>query len=244
MIASPAKVAVVTGASGAIGGAIARSLADPGAILCLSSRDPGRLEACARDLAPRAARVLAHVADIGTDDGIRGLAARVESELGRVDVLVHAAGRLRLGHLEAAGWGDLDELYRVNLRAPYLLTKALLPGLKRARGQVVFVNSTAALVAGPDNGLYAATKSGLCTLASSIRDHVNAYGIRVLSVFPGRTASPMQQAVHDFERKRYQPATLLQPEDVAAAIAAALALPPTAEITKIVVRPMKKLSED
>jgi NADP-dependent 3-hydroxy acid dehydrogenase YdfG len=242
--AGHAKVAVVTGASGAIGGAVAHALAGPETVLCLTGRDAGRLEACARDVAPRAARVLTHVTDIATDEGIRGLVARIESELGRVDVLVHAAGGTRLGNIEAAGWSDLDEQYRVNLRAPFLLTKAMLPMLKRARGQVVFVNSTAALSPGPENGLYAATKSGLRTLVSSIRDHVNGYGIRVLSVFPGRTASRMQQAIHDFERRRYQPASLLQPEDVAAAIAAALALPPTAEVTKIVVRPMKKPSGD
>jgi NADP-dependent 3-hydroxy acid dehydrogenase YdfG len=244
VIASDAKVVVVTGASGAIGGAVARALGGPQIALCLTARDVGRLEACARELAPRVGRVLTHPADIASDEGIRGLAARVEAELGRVDVLVHAAGGMRLGNIENAGWSDLDEQYRINLRAPFLLTKALLPLLKRATGQVVFVNSTAALAPGPENGLYAATKSGLRTLVSSVRDHVNGYGIRVLSVFPGRTASRMQQAIHDFERKRYQPWSLLQPEDVAAAVAAALALPRTAEVTKIVVRPMKKPSQD
>ena len=244
MTASPANVAVVTGASGGIGRAVVRALAGPQTALCLSGRDEARLEACAREVAPGAARVLTHASDIATDEGIRGLAERVESELGRVDVLVHAAGELRLGDIEAAGWSDLDEQYRVNLRAPFLLTKAQLPMLKRAKGQVVFVNSSAALAPGAENGLYAATKSGLRTLASSVRDHVNGYGIRVLSVFPGRTASAMQKMVHDFERRRYQPSSLLQPEDVAAAIAAALALPRTAEVTEISVRPMKKPSGD
>jgi short-subunit dehydrogenase len=242
--AFPGNVAVVTGASGGIGRAVAQALAGPETALCLSGRDPARLEACARDVAARAARVLTYCSDIATDEGIRGLVERVESELGRVDVLVHAAGELRLGHIEAAGWGDLDEQYRVNLRAPFLLTKAMLPMLKRARGQVVFVNSTAALASGPENGLYAATKSGLRTLADSIRGYVNAYGIRVLSVFPGRTASSMQRAVHDFEGRRYEPSSLLQPEDVAAAIVAALALSSTAEATEISIRPMKKPSED
>jgi NADP-dependent 3-hydroxy acid dehydrogenase YdfG len=235
---------VVTGASGGIGRAVARALAGPDTALCLSGRDPARLEACARDVAPGAARVLTHAGDIAADEGIRGLAERIESELGRVDVLVHAAGELRLGDIEAAGWSDLDEQYRVNLRAPFLLTKALLPMLRRAAGQVVFVSSSAALAAGRDNGLYAATKSGLRALADSIRAHVNAQGIRVLTVFPGRTASAMQQAVHEFEGKRYRPESLLQPEDVAAAIAAALALPRTAEVTEISVRPMRKPAAD
>lgn len=244
MTVSPAKVAVVTGASGGIGRAVARALARPDTALCLSGRDRARLDVCAEDIARCGARVLTHASDIATDEGIRGLAERIETELGRVDVLVHAAGDLRLGDIEAAGWNDLDELYRINLRSPFLLTKALLPMLKRAAGQVVFVNSSAALASGPENGLYAATKSGLRTLASSIRAHVNGYGIRVLSVFPGRTASAMQQVVHEFEGRAYRPSSLLQPEDVAAAIAAALALPSTAEVTEISVRPMKKPSAD
>jgi NADP-dependent 3-hydroxy acid dehydrogenase YdfG len=238
--ADPAKVAVVTGASGGIGRAVARALAAPDAALCLSGRDQARLDACAREVAPASGRVLVHASDLATDEGIRSLAGRVESELGRVDVLVHAAGELRLGNVEAAGWGDLDELYRTNLRAPFLLTKALLPLLERARGQIVFVSSSAALASGAENALYAATKAGLRAIANGIRDHVNRYGIRVLTVFPGRTASAMQQAVHGFEGRRYEPASLLQPEDVAGAIAAALQLPPTAEATEISVRPMRK----
>jgi NADP-dependent 3-hydroxy acid dehydrogenase YdfG len=118
--------------------------------------------------------------------------------------------------------------------------------LKESRGQVVFVNSTAGLAAGADNGLYAATKSALRSLSGSIRDHVNAFGIRVLSVYPGRMATPMQEAVHRFEGHHYAPETLLQPSDVADAIVAALDLPRTAEVTDIMLRPMKKpaLRED
>jgi short-subunit dehydrogenase len=166
----------------------------------------------------------------------------VSAECGRLDVLVHSAGALHLGSVEAAGWEDLDELYRVNLRAPFLLTRACLSLLKESRGQVVFVNSTAGLVAGADNALYAATKQALRSLAGSLRDHLNPYGVRVLSVYPGRTASPMQRRVHAFERRPYDAEALLQPSDVAAMIVAALALPRTAEVTDVMVRPLAKPS--
>jgi short-subunit dehydrogenase len=211
-------------------------------ILCLTGRDAGRLGDSAREISEKGGRAVVHRADLSSDDGIHGLVARVRSDLGRVDVLVHAAGAIHLGDVEAAGWSDLDEQYRVNLRAPFLLTKALLPMLKESRGQVVFVNSTAGLVAGIDNALYAATKHALRSLAGSIRDHVNPLGIRVMSVFPGRTATPMQEAVHRFEQRDYHGAALLQPDDVAEIIVAALASPRTAEVTDIVVRPMKKPS--
>jgi short-subunit dehydrogenase len=105
---------------------------------------------------------------------------------------------------------------------------------------VVFVNSTAGLAAGADNALYAATKHALRSLAGSIRDQVNQSGIRVLSVFPGRTATPMQEAVVRFENRTYRPEELLQPEDVAEMVVAALMLPRTAEVVDVVMRPMTK----
>jgi len=235
-----AGVAVVTGASGGIGRATASALAGQGMSLCLSGRDVGRLQEVAREMTPRAPHVLVHAADLSMDDGIRSLASRVAADFGRVDVLVHAAGTIRLGNVESSAWGDLDEQYRVNLRAPFLLTKAFLPILKEAHGQVVFVNSTAGLVASGENGLYAATKQALRAIAGSIRDHVNADGVRVISVFPGRTATSMQQAIHLFEGRSYEAADLVQAGDVAELIVGALGLSRTAEVTDIVVRPMKK----
>jgi short-subunit dehydrogenase len=235
-------IAVVTGASSGIGWAVAQALAARGMELCLSGRDARRLEACAREIASLGKTALVYCADLSTDEGIRELTERVTTGPARLDVLVHAAGNIHLGNVEVAGWGDLDEQYAINLRAPFLLTKTFLPLLKESRGQVVFVNSTAGLTAGVDNGLYAATKHGLRSLAGSIRDQVNQYGIRVLSVFPGRTATPMQEAVHRFEGRRYQPGELLQSSDVAEILVAALALPRSAEVMDVVVRPMNKPS--
>jgi len=233
-------VAVVTGASSGIGRAVALALARHGMSLFLTGRDGPRLESCHRDAAAIGVEVASHQADLSSDDAIRGLSAAVTSRFGKVDVLVHAAGALALGNIEEAGWGDLDDLYRLNLRMPFLLTKLLLPLLQEARGQIVFVNSTAALQVAADNGLYAATKHALRSLAGSIREHVNPQGVRVLSVFPGRTATPMQEAVQRFERRTYDAASLLQPSDVADVVVSALVLPRTGEVTEIIVRPMQK----
>ena len=233
-------LAVVTGASGGIGGAIAWALAARGMSLCLSGRDSTRLDELAAQIGSRAPQVLVHSSDLATDEGIRGLVASVGTHSPGVDVLVHAAGTICLGDIESVGWNDLDEQYRMNVRAPFLLTKAFLPMLKERRGQVVFINSTAALSAGADNGLYAATKHALRSISDSIRDHVNPYGVRVVSVFPGRTASAMQEAVHRFEGRRYEAADLVQAADVAELTIGALVLPRTAEVTDVVLRPMKK----
>jgi NADP-dependent 3-hydroxy acid dehydrogenase YdfG len=235
------QIAVITGASGGIGRAVAVALAARGLQPCLVGRDLDRLQRLAEELATRGARPSLVRADLGSDEGIRTLVASVEV-LGRVDVLFHGAGALRLGDVMAAGWDDLDELYRVNVRAPYLLTKALLPLLVASQGQIVFVNSSAAMKPGEANGVYAATKAALASLAGSIRDRVNPLGVRVLSVFPGRTATAMQEQVIAFEGKRYDPASFLQPSDVADVVVHALMMPRSAEITDVMVRPMSKVS--
>jgi NADP-dependent 3-hydroxy acid dehydrogenase YdfG len=235
------QIAVVTGASSGIGEAVAVALAARGLRPCLAGRDVERLQRLADDLTARGPRPSVVRADLGLDEGIRTLIEAVEA-MGRLDVLVHSAGALRLGDVLKAGWDDLDELYRVNLRAPYLLTKALLPLLAASRGQIVFVNSSAALRASANNALYAATKAALVSLAGSIRDRVNPLGVRVLTVFLGRTATPMQERVHAFEGRSYDPGSLLSPGDVADLVVQALMLPRTAELTDITVRPMTKLS--
>jgi NADP-dependent 3-hydroxy acid dehydrogenase YdfG len=126
------------------------------------------------------------------------------------------------------------------VRAPYLLTQSLLPLLRSRRGQIVFINSSAGHVARGNVGQYAATKHALRALADSLREEVNADGIRVLSVYPGRTATPMQAKLHAVEQKEYRPDDLLQPQDVAAVVANALSLPRSAEVTDIHVRPLRK----
>jgi NADP-dependent 3-hydroxy acid dehydrogenase YdfG len=89
-------------------------------------------------------------------------------------------------------------------------------------------------------GQYAASKHALKAIADSLRDEVNTEGIRVLSVYPGRTASPLQAAVHQMEGRTYHPERLMQPEDVALAVINALGLPRSAEVTDIHIRPMAK----
>ncbi len=93
-------------------------------------------------------------------------------------------------------------------------------------------------------GQYAATKHALRAMTDSLRDEVNPDGVRVLSVFLGRTASPMQAAIHQVEGRAYDPDRLVQPQDVAAMVISALSLPRTAEVTDISIRPMQKPPED
>lgn len=231
------KVAVVTGASGGIGGAVAVALAAAGADLFLVGRNRERLEATAERAASHGRRILVHAADLTGDEAVGELAARLTSEHGGADVLVHGAGVFHLGTVDATPVAELDRQIGVNLRAPYLLTRALLPALRQRRGEIVFVNSSVSGRAGVS--AYAASKQALKTFADSLRDEVNGDGVRVLSVFPGRTASAMQEEIHRLENRPYRPERLLQPEDVATTVVHSLSLPRTAEITDLQIRPMR-----
>jgi short-subunit dehydrogenase len=125
----------------------------------------------------------------------------------------------------------------VNLVAPAELTRLFLPQLRVARGQVIFVNSGAGLQASADWSAYAASKHGLKALADALRLEEKPGGIRVTTVYPGRTATPMQIKVYQQEGRAYDASRLIDPESVATAVLTALDLPRDAEIDDMTVRP-------
>jgi NADP-dependent 3-hydroxy acid dehydrogenase YdfG len=239
---SQARTALVTGATSGIGRAIATAIAVGGTRVWAVGRRADELASLAREHPS----IHPQPADLLVDTDIERVATQVLSAPEALDVLVHAAGAAALGCVESAPVALLDDLYRINLRAPFALTQRLLPALRRARGQVVFVNSGAGIHAAAGTAQYAATKHGLKALADSLRYEVNADGVRVLTVYPGQTASPMQQELHRqrqahaVEPRPYRPADLLQPADVAAVVVNALRMPRTAEVTDVHVRPMVK----
>jgi NADP-dependent 3-hydroxy acid dehydrogenase YdfG len=233
------KVAVVTGASRGIGEAIAIALAERSSALCLVGRHRDALQAVA-DAAPRGRSVHLFDADLGDERAVRGLAARVGQHVGQVDMLIHCAALYGRGTLRDASVEQLDRLYQVNVRGPYLLTQLLLPLLTASRGQVVFMNSSQGLEATAAAGQYAATKHALKAIADSLRQELNPEGVRVLTVFPGRTATPGMEEIFRIENRPYKPEQLLQPSDIAAVIVNALGLPRTAEVTNISIRPFTK----
>jgi NADP-dependent 3-hydroxy acid dehydrogenase YdfG len=234
------QVAVVTGASSGIGKAIALGLAAQGASLCLVGRRPQTLQLVADAAGGNASQHHCYVTDLAVEREVDELIASIKRDMPSVDILVHGAGVIWLGPIEAATADQLDAHYRTNLRAPYLLTRGLLPALKSRQGQVLFVNSTAGLTAKANVGQYAASKHALKAIADSLREEVNPAGVRVLSLFLGRTSSPMQAAVHASEGRAYHPELLMQAEDVAAVAIHALTLPRSVEVTEIAMRPLAK----
>lgn len=226
----------MTGASSGIGRSIALAFAAEGAAVHLAARSPDALE----DVANEIAHAFVQPTDLLVEEQVSALAASVVREFGRLDLLVHSAGLLRFGRMSEATLRDLDEHLALNVRAPYQLTQALAPLLIQSGGDVVFVNSS--VTRGPRAELahYGASKCALDSLADSLRDEFNPEGVRVLSIYPGRTASALQERIHEIEGKPYRPEFLLQPEDVAQAVLDAVTLQRSAEITELRIRPMRK----
>jgi len=233
------QTCVVTGASSGIGRAIAVSLAGAGATVCAVGRRRAALEITAVGVNGIGSMEL-YEADLVNDDALERLAKGVLAGRDGIDILVHSAGRFSFGNVESAPADELDRQYAANVRAPYRLTQALLPALRARRGQLVFLNSTVGLTARANVGQYAATKHALRAIADAVRDEVNPHGVRVVSVYPGRTATPMQARVHELEGKPYVPDRLMQPEDVASVVMNALLAPRSTEVTDLMVRPMLK----
>jgi NADP-dependent 3-hydroxy acid dehydrogenase YdfG len=234
------QVAVVTGASSGIGRAIALAIAATGASVCLVGRNHDRLAAVAAVARKTACSVMVHEADLTSDSAVENLTRSIKEDFKTVDILVHCAGAYAKGELESTPVEQLDALYRANVRMPYAVTQALLPFLKIRQGQIVFVNSSQGLNAGRATGVFSATQHALKAITDSLRQEVNADGIRVISVYPGRTATPRMKALYQTEGWDYQPELLLQAEDIAKMVSQALFLPRTAEVTSLEIRPLTR----
>jgi short-subunit dehydrogenase len=234
------KVAVVTGASSGVGRSIALALAAEGVDLALLGRKMSLLDAVKRECSEHGVKVESFGVDLLVEKEMEEVKDRLLSTFVGVDILVHSAGMIVLSKVAAAAAKDFELQFRCNVLAPFVLTQFFLPSLIDRKGDIVFINSTAGLVAAAGLSQYSATKHALKAFADSLRDEVNPRGVRVLSLYLGRTATPMQAAVHDWENKRYAPEQLIQPDQVAAVLICALSLGPEAEIMDVRIRPAMK----
>jgi NADP-dependent 3-hydroxy acid dehydrogenase YdfG len=234
------QLAVVTGASSGIGKTIALDLAAQGAEVCLVARRHDALEVVAEQIRSSGGRSHVCRADLTSDEDLQSVAQKINRDFSRVDVLVLCGGAISHGPLERAPLAEFDLMYHSNVRGHYALIQSLLPLLRKQKGQIVFINSSAGLRSPATVGQFSATQHAFRAIADSLRDEVNADGIRVLSVYPGRTATPRIAALFEKEGKPYRPELLLQPEAIASMVTHTLCLPRTAEVTDISIRPMLK----
>ncbi|MEU2868457.1 SDR family oxidoreductase [Streptomyces olivoreticuli] len=223
---------LITGSGSGIGAAVADRLLARGDELYLFARDAGR----AKELAARFPGAKTLVADLSNPDRI-SWALSQQTLPDRVDSLLHIAGVCDLGTIGDLTTRTWNRTLAANLISPAELTRLFLPQLRVSQGHVVFVNSGAGLNAHATWGVYAASKHGLKALADSLRAEEHGNGVRVTSVYPGRTATPMQAKVHQQEGKEYDPAKWIDPDSVAKTILLAVDLPRDAEINDLTVRP-------
>jgi len=234
------SLAVVTGAGIGIGRAVVLALAGRGVPCCLVGRTLGKLQEVAQLATQAGVESIPIALDLCASDVGATLAERLRSFGRPIELLVHSAAVMSLSRVEDATVEQFIKLLTVNLIAPFSVTKHLLPELCASRGQIVFVNSS--VVQNPSAGTaqYAASKHALKGFADALRQEVNAKGVRVISVYPGRTATPLQASLCTIEGRAYLPEKLLQPEDIAEVVMNTIALPQTAEVTEIMIRPAVK----
>ncbi|OCB38590.1 short chain dehydrogenase [Mycobacterium malmoense] len=217
--------ALITGAGGGIGSAIAAALAPTHTVL-LAGRPSDRLDAVAERLGSTTFPL-----DL-TDSGDIEAACEIVDEL---DVLVHNAGVSIPGHVAESNVDEWRATFAVNVFGPVELTLALLPALRLAHGQVVFINSGAGRNVSPGMASYSASKFALRAFADSLR--ADEPDLRVTTVYPGRTDSQMQRELVAFEGGTYDPAKFLKPETVATAVANVVATPRDGHVHEVVLRP-------
>lgn len=235
------KTAVVTGATSGIGKSIAIALAKLKVNLCLIGHDKEKLSNIVSELKQHQVNVQTFSCDLGSVNEIDRLANEISNKNEKIDILIHSAGVFFQQSFETMTVDEFDMQYFVNTRAPFLLTQLVLPSIKTQQGQVVFINSSVAMQEARGNlSGYTASKYALKALADSLRSEVNQYGVRVLSVYPGRTATAMQERIYESDNKEYKGDLLLQPEDIAESVVGSLLLPKTAEVTDISIRPFIK----
>jgi short-subunit dehydrogenase len=219
---------LLTGAGSGIGAVLAQRLLARGDELVVLARSTERARELREDL-PGATVIVADLADPTSLDDLE-----LPDDL---DSVVHSAGVADLGPVADLSVGTWIEQLTVNLVAPAALTRVALPALRRARGTVVFVNSGAGLHAHPQWSAYAASKHGLRALADALRGEEAAAGVRVTSVYPGRTATPMQEKVRGQEGRAYDAADWIRPETVVDAILHVVDLPRDATISDLTLHP-------
>jgi NADP-dependent 3-hydroxy acid dehydrogenase YdfG len=217
--------ALITGAGGGLGAAIATALA-PTHTLLLAGRPSDRLDAVAEKLGATTWPL-----DL-TDETTIEASTEVLAEL---DVLVHNAGVSYPGRVAESTVEEWRHTMEVNVVGAVALTLALLPALRQAGGQVVFINSGAGRTASPGLASYSASKFALRAFADSLR--ADEPSLRVTSVHPGRIDTDMQRDLVAYEGGEYRPERFLTAETVAQVVAQAVATPPDGHLHEIVLRP-------
>ena len=230
------QVAVITGAGRGIGAAIASELSSLGATAVLCGRTRAALESTAHRIAQAGGKAEVVLCDVTSLQSVEAAAKRVDASVGRVDILVNNAGVGGFGgplhQLAPDSW---EQILNTNLRGVFYTTRAFAPVMIRARsGHIINISSLAGKNALPNGAAYAASKWGLNGLSYSIAEELRGHNIRVAVICPGSTNTELSpHAGKDLSK-------MLQPDDVAHAVAMLVTQAPQSFVSEILLRPTQK----
>ncbi len=214
------KAALVTGASGGIGGAIAKALHARGATVGLTGTRAEALETLAAELGDRTAVLPCNLSD---RDAVAALPGQAEAALGSLDILINNAGLTRDNLAMRLKDDDWDQVIEVNLTSSFRLAKACLRGMmKRRWGRIVGITSIVGVTGNPGQTNYAASKAGMIGMSKSLAQEIASRGITVNCVAPGFIKTPMTDALdekqHELLLNGIPAGRLGSPEDIAASV--------------------------
>lgn len=212
--------AVITGAGQGTGRAIALRLARAGAHCTLVGRTARKLHGVADEIAALGGVASVHALDLTDDAALAAFGAALDGEA--VDVLVNCAGDWLIAPMEETSNAQLDHILRINLRAPYALSRALLPNLRRSQNaSIINIGSLVTAISVPMVSAYTATKVGLKGLTASLAAELKPARVRVVMISPGPADTPMRDAASPGIDK----SVLVRPETIADMVHAVVSLP-------------------
>jgi len=229
------KVALITGASRGIGFAVARRLGRMGARVSICGRDQAKLDQSASSLRSEGIETLAVQADVRRGDQISSLVHKTQQGFGPIDILVNNAGIGVFGPFHEFGEADWNNVIDTNLKSVFLMCRAVAPEMiRRQTGQIINISSLAGKNTFANGAIYCASKWGLMGLSGSMAEDLRGYGIRVSAICPGSVATEFSG--HGGK----DPSKLLQPDDVAHAVAALVTQTAGSFISEVYLRPTRK----
>jgi 3-oxoacyl-[acyl-carrier protein] reductase len=229
------KVALVTGAGRGIGKAIALALARAGCRIVLAARTSTQLDLVQSAIAASGGQALSIPSDLARDEEIYRVIAEVKRAYGIVDILINNAGWGKKSTITRANLDDWDQTLRVNLRAPMLLTKLVLPAMiEQNSGAVVNISSISGKSGEAGSSAYAASKFGIIGFTQSLYEEAREYGVKVSVILPGFVDTPMIPPVKNLDRSK-----MIHPEDVAQAVLFVLHSPATSCPVEMTIRPQQ-----
>jgi 3-oxoacyl-[acyl-carrier protein] reductase len=233
---SPAgKIAIVTGAGRGIGRAVASNLAECGCRVILTARTLAQLEQVQQEISTSGAEAIAIAADLTRDDEVQRLVEESQQRMGAPDILINNAGWGKRAAVVKVALEDLDQTLRLNLRAPMILARSLVPSMiEKGEGAVINIGSISGKTGEANGAAYSASKFGLIGFTQSLYEEVREYGIKVAVILPGFVDTPLIPANRQLERSK-----MIQPADVAQTVRYILASAPTCCPVEITLRPQK-----